>query len=60
MVEATCCEAEPVVLSKPEVGRLIVEMEKENERYALAARVQYGAGLRLSEVMRLRVQEVVA
>ena len=48
----------PVVLSKPEVGRLIVEMEKENERYALAARVQYGAGLRLSEVMRLRVQEV--
>lgn len=48
----------PVVLSKPEVGRLFVELEKENERYALAARVQYGAGLRLSEVTRLRVQEV--
>ena len=50
----------PVVLSKPEVGRLFAELEKENERYALAARVQYGAGLRLSEVTRLRVQEVVA
>ena len=48
----------PVVLSKPEMGRLFAQLEKENERYALAARVQYGAGLRLSEVTRLRVQEV--
>jgi site-specific recombinase XerD len=34
------------------------ESEKPHGRYALAARLQYGAGLRLSEVVRLRVKDV--
>jgi integrase len=34
------------------------EPEKPHGRYALAARLQYGAGLRLSEVVRLRVQDL--
>lgn len=48
----------PVVLSQSEVGRLISELDRENGRYGLAARMQYGAGLRLSELTRLRIQEV--
>jgi integron integrase len=51
----------PVVLSKGEVGRLLEKMdeqEKPEARYGLAAKLQYGAGLRLSEVMRLRVKDV--
>ena len=55
------CEAEPVVLSKPETQKLFVklgEQEQREARYELAARLQYGAGLRLSELVRLRVQDV--
>jgi integron integrase len=51
----------PVVLSKRETRQLIGKMEEtetKDARYALAARLQYGAGLRLSEVMRLRIQDV--
>ena len=48
----------PVVLSKAETRHLLEKMDQQetkDARYALAARIQYGAGLRLSEVMRLRV-----
>jgi integron integrase len=63
----------PVVLSKPETHRLFAAIKKQEEearsakerdagisqgRYELAARLQYGAGLRLSELVRLRVQDV--
>ena len=62
----------PVVLSKLETHRLFDEIgrreeqakparEREREvshgRYELAARLQYGAGLRLSELVRLRVKD---
>jgi len=45
----------PVVLSRDEVRRLIGKMEGV---YQVAARLQYGSGLRTSELMRLRVKEV--
>jgi site-specific recombinase XerD len=63
----------PVVLSKTETHQVFNELKKEDEkakpagengqqatvgRYELAARLQYGAGLRLSELVRLRVQDV--
>jgi integron integrase len=61
----------PVVLSKPETHQVFEKLreqeakpakEKDVEvphgRYELAARLQYGAGLRLSELVRLRVQDV--
>lgn len=51
----------PVVLSKAETRHLLEKMDEQETkeaRYGLAARMQYGAGLRLSEVMRLRVQDV--
>ncbi len=63
----------PVVLSKRESLHLFEEIKRQEEeartakereagmshgRYALAARLQYGAGLRLSELVRLRVQDV--
>ena len=51
----------PVVLSKPEIQKLfenLQEAEQGEVRYELAARLQYGAGLRLSELVRLRVQDV--
>jgi integron integrase len=58
-------EAEPVVLSKEETQRVFNELEepmkthkKTGGRYGLAARLQYGAGLRVSELVRLRVQDV--
>jgi site-specific recombinase XerD len=62
-----------VVLSKPETHQLLDGIRKQEEnarpakekeaevphgRYELAARLQYGAGLRLSELVRLRVQDV--
>jgi integron integrase len=55
------CAAEPVVLSKVETQGLfekLGEQEQKGARYELAARLQYGAGLRLSELVRLRVQDV--
>lgn len=63
----------PVVLSKQETHQLFDGIKKQDEnsksakereaevphgRYELAARLQYGAGLRLSELVRLRVQDV--
>ncbi len=63
----------PVVLSKQETHRLFdklgeqedkAKLGKESDRetsrgrYELAARLQYGAGLRLSELVRLRIQDV--
>jgi len=63
----------PVVLSKPETQKLFSELkeqeakaapakekeeEKSHSRYELAARLQYGAGLRLSELVRLRIKDV--
>jgi site-specific recombinase XerD len=62
-----------VVLSKQETHHLFDGIRKQEEksksakekeakeshgRYELAARLQYGAGLRLSELVRLRVQDV--
>ena len=48
----------PVVLSKTETGVLLNEMKANEERYALAAQLQYGSGLRLSELLRLRIKDV--
>ena len=50
----------PVVLAKEETAEVFAKLEKADEdgRYALAARLQYGAGLRLSELCRLRIQDV--
>jgi integrase len=48
----------PVVLSKPETQKLFEKVESDDGRYGLAARLQYGAGLRLSELVRLRIQDV--
>jgi integrase len=48
----------PVVLSPPETRRVFEAMDGGDSRYGLAARIQYGAGLRLSEVVRLRVKDV--
>ena len=51
----------PVVLSKPETQRVFEKLkvrERKEAPYELAARLQYGAGLRLSELVRLRVQDV--
>ena len=38
-----------------QAGRVFEKLETPDGRYELAARLQYGAGLRLSEVVRLRV-----
>jgi integron integrase len=48
----------PVVLSKEETHRLFDRMERFKALYGLAARLQYGAGLRLSELTRLRIKDV--
>ena len=45
----------PVVLSVEEIRRLLAELAP---AHALMARFQYGAGLRLSELVRLRVKDV--
>jgi len=45
----------PVVLSQDEVARLLAAMRGET---ALMARMMYGSGLRLKELLRLRVQDV--
>jgi len=45
----------PVVLSAGETGRLFEELE---DRYALAAKLQYGAGLRLGELVGLRIKDL--
>ena len=56
----------PVVLSRGETGKLFAKLGEEEARfskqasgrYGLAARLQYGAGLRLSELVRLRIKDV--
>jgi integron integrase len=48
----------PVVLSKQETHRVFAKLEAPDGRYELAARLQYGAGLRLSELMRLRIKDM--
>ena len=51
----------PVVLSKQETYQLFGMLKEQDQReaqYELAARLQYGAGLRLSELVRMRVQDV--
>ena len=46
------------MLSKPETQRVFEQLESSDERYELPARLQYGAGLRLSELVRLRIKDV--
>ncbi len=55
----------PVVLSQNETQRVFEKLDeaakvpkKTDGQYGLPARLQYGAGLRLSELVRLRVQDV--
>ncbi len=55
----------PVVLSKDETQRLFARLGERaagqgnaDARHDLAARLQYGAGLRLTELVRLRVKDV--
>jgi integrase len=55
----------PVVLSKKEAQEIFTKLEEPQEvpkktdgRYGLAARLQYGAGLRRSELVRLRIKDV--
>ena len=55
----------PVVLSKGETQRVFAQLEKPAKvpkktdgRYGLAARLQYGAGLRLAELVRMRIHDV--
>ena len=48
----------PVVLSKRETHRLVEALDSFSERYGLPARLQYGAGLRRSELLRLRIKDV--
>lgn len=48
----------PVVLSKAETQRLFEKLEAPGGRHKLAAMLQYGAGLRLTELMRLRIKDV--
>ena len=50
-------EAVPVVLSKPETQRVFGKLDAASRRYGLPARLQYGAGLRLSELLWLRVKD---
>jgi integrase len=45
----------PVVLTKGECARMLAEFEGTTQ---LMAKLMYGAGLRLSELLRLRIQEV--
>lgn len=45
----------PVVLTKKEVGLLLTNI---NANYGLPCKLMYGSGLRLMEVVRLRVQDI--
>lgn len=44
--------------SKREMSGLLGDMKENEARYALAAELQYGAGLRLSELMSLRIKDI--
>ncbi len=45
----------PVVLSVDEIRRILAQL---SSQHALMARLQYGAGLRVSELVRLRIKDV--
>jgi integrase len=49
---------EPAVEVMLQVGKDLAKPKRTDSRYGLAACLQYGAGLRLSEVVRLRVKDV--
>lgn len=48
----------PVVMSKEETQEVFVKLDEAKGCYGLAARLQYGAGLRLSELVRMRIKDV--
>lgn len=48
----------PVVLSKQETQRVFDQLESPDGRYQLAAKLQYGTGLRLTELVRLRIKDL--
>jgi integron integrase len=48
----------PVVLSKGETQRVFEKLKTPGGRYELAARLQYGSGLRLTKLLRLRIKDV--
>ncbi len=48
----------PAVLSHDEVGRLLAALDAHDRMQGLIARVLYGTGMRLTEVLRLRVKDI--
>jgi integron integrase len=48
----------PVVLSKEETQRVFEKLDAAEGSHALPARLQYGAGLRVTELVRLRIKDV--
>jgi integron integrase len=48
----------PVVLTKEETQRVFAKLESAATGHALPARLQYGAGLRLTELVRLRIKDI--
>jgi integron integrase len=48
----------PVVLSKTETLQVFEKLDSAEGRHGLPARLQYGAGLRLTELVRLRIKDV--
>ncbi|MRS12075.1 MAG: integron integrase [Actinobacteria bacterium] len=55
LVRARSSEHVPVVMTRPEVRAVLAEL---GDQYWLMASLMYGCGLRLSECLRLRVQDV--
>jgi integron integrase len=48
----------PVVLEVREVKEVLAVLDRIDEKYGLMARIQYGGGLRMMELVRLRVKDV--
>jgi integron integrase len=48
----------PVVMSKEETQQVFEKLDEAKGCYGLAARLQYGAGLRLTELARMRIKDV--
>ncbi len=48
----------PAVLSQDEVGRLLAALDAHDRLQGLIGRVLYGTGMRLTEVLRLRVKDI--
>ena len=46
------------MLAQEETQRVFEKLEAAEGRYGLPARLQYGSGLRLSELVRLRIKDV--